>query len=115
MELAIDAPARVVVLGANGAGKSVLLRTLGATRGQVVRIVAAEYLALGALAALVAVGLASLAGWGLSKWLFEIPFGVPVPQLAAVAATVVLLTTIVGAFNSRDALSRPPLEVLRNE
>ncbi|MDQ2669033.1 MAG: FtsX-like permease family protein, partial [Gemmatimonadota bacterium] len=95
--------------------EGVLLRTLGATRGQVVRIVAAEYLALGALAALVAVGLASLAGWGLAKWLFEIPFGVPVPQLAAVAATVVLLTTIVGAFNSRDALSRPPLEVLRNE
>jgi putative ABC transport system permease protein len=95
--------------------EGVLLRTLGATRGQVVRIVAAEYLALGVLSAVAAVGLASIAGWAIARWVFEIPYGVPVPQLAGVAATVVLLTTVVGAFNSRDALSRPPLEVLRNE
>jgi putative ABC transport system permease protein len=95
--------------------EGVLLRTLGATRGQVIRIVAAEYLALGVLSAVVAVGLASIAGWAIARWVFEIPYGVPLPQLAGVAATVVLLTTAVGALNSRDALGRPPLEVLRNE
>ncbi len=95
--------------------EGVLLRTLGATRAQVVRIVAIEYLALGTIAAVAAVGLASLAGWALARWRFEIPFGVPVAELAGVAAAVVLLTTVVGAANSRDAVTRTPLEVLRNE
>ena len=54
-----------------------LLRTLGATARQILRIVAAEYAALGLIAALAGLGLAMLAAWALARWVFESPFGVP--------------------------------------
>ena len=54
-----------------------LLRTLGATRGQILRVVAAEYSALGLIAALAGLGLAMVAAWALARWVFETPFGVP--------------------------------------
>jgi putative ABC transport system permease protein len=92
-----------------------LLRTLGATRRQVLRVVLAEYLALGGLAALVGVGLSVVAAWAIATWVFDGPFGVPVPAVALLAAIVTLGTALLGALNSRDVLGRPPLEVLRSE
>jgi putative ABC transport system permease protein len=91
-----------------------LLRTLGGTRAQIFRIVAAEYTALGLLSALVGVGLAILAAWALAKWVFESPFGVPV-ALGALAALVVLGTALIGLLNSRDVVRKAPLEVLRTD
>lgn len=90
-----------------------LLRTLGATRGQVLRILFVEYAALGLAAALVAVVLAGTAGWALARWLFETPFTAPVGAMAALAAGLVAMTTLVGLATSLDVLRRPPLEVLR--
>ena len=92
-----------------------LLRTLGATRGQVFRIVLAEYLSLGVLAAAVALVLATGAGWAIARFVFEGSFTLPVLQMAALALMVVALTVIVGLANSRDVVRRAPLEVLREE
>ncbi|MFL5521565.1 MAG: ABC transporter permease [Gemmatimonadales bacterium] len=92
-----------------------LLRTLGATRRQVLRVVLAEYLALGGLAALVGVGLAIVAAWAIAKWVFEGPFAVPAPALALLALGVTVGTALLGALNSREVLRLPPLEVLRGE
>jgi putative ABC transport system permease protein len=92
-----------------------LLRTLGATRGQLVRIVLSEYLALGGMAALVALGLAAGAGWALARYVFDGGFAVPPGPFAALGAAVVALTVGVGLANSREVLRRPPLEVLRAE
>ncbi|HEX5818367.1 MAG TPA: FtsX-like permease family protein [Gemmatimonadales bacterium] len=92
-----------------------LLRTLGATRRQVLRVVLAEYLALGSLAALVGVGLAIGASWAIAKWVFEGPFGVPGPAVAFLALAITLGTALLGALNSREVLRLPPLEVLRGE
>jgi len=92
-----------------------LLRTLGATRGQVFRIVLAEYLSLGLLASTVALGLAAGAGWAIARFVFEGSFTLPVLQMAALALMVVALTVIVGLANSRDVVRRAPLEVLREE
>ncbi|MEM1041550.1 MAG: FtsX-like permease family protein [Bacteroidota bacterium] len=94
--------------------ESVLLRTLGAARGQVGRILFAEYLLLGLLAAAVGVGLALVGGWALSALVFEVPFvpawgGVLVALLAVPA-----LTVAIGLVGSRGILQRPPLEVLRS-
>jgi putative ABC transport system permease protein len=92
-----------------------LLRTLGATRRQIFRIVLAEYFALGSMAALVAAVLSAAAAWALAKWVFEGRFSFQPGSLAALAAGVVALTVVVGLLNSREVIRRTPLEVLRGE
>ncbi|MEO7985486.1 MAG: FtsX-like permease family protein [Gemmatimonadales bacterium] len=92
-----------------------LLRTLGATRAQLVRVVLAEYLSLGVMASVAAVALALAAAWALARFLFEGEF-TPAPlPLAGLVLAVVGLTVGVGLLNSRDVFRRPPLEVLRSE
>jgi putative ABC transport system permease protein len=93
--------------------EAVLLRTLGATRRQILRIALAEYLALGLLSSLTAVALAAGAGWGLARWFFDGRFWLPLGPLAALVAAVVALTVAVGLWTTREAVQRPPLEVLR--
>jgi putative ABC transport system permease protein len=95
--------------------EGVLLRTLGATRSQVLRVVTMEYLALGGLSALMAVVLAIAATWALARFVFESGFSLPVPALAGLAVSIVALTVIVGLWNSLEVLNRTPLEVLRND
>jgi putative ABC transport system permease protein len=92
-----------------------LLRTLGATRAQLLRIVLSEYTSLGAVAALVALVLAAAAAWALTRFVFDGKFTLPVLPFAALGTGVVALTVAVGLANSRDVLRRPPLEVLRGE
>lgn len=92
-----------------------LLRTLGASRRQVLRILGVEYAALGIAAALVATMLAGGAGWALATWVFETRFTLPLVPMAGLAIGLAALTTIVGLWSSRDVLDRPPLEVLSRE
>ena len=92
-----------------------LLRTLGATSGQVYRVVVAEYLSLGVLAATVALVLAAAAGWAVARFMFEGPFTLPVLPMAALTLAIVVMTVGVGLANSRDVVRRAPLEVLRDE
>ncbi|MEP6574084.1 MAG: FtsX-like permease family protein [Gemmatimonadota bacterium] len=95
--------------------EAVLLKTLGATRSQVLRVLLAEYLALGVLSALVAALLATAAGWALMKYTFEIRFTMPWGTLATLTLSLAALTVVVGLLNSREVLRRTPLEVLRSE
>ena len=95
--------------------EAVLLRTLGASRGQVRRIVVAEYAGLGLLAALVGGGLATAAAWALAAYAFEVPFRPDPLWLLATAVLVPALVASVGVLGSRAALARPPLDVLRAE
>jgi putative ABC transport system permease protein len=95
--------------------EGVLLRTLGATRNQVLRVVFAEYLTLGALSSVMAVILASIATWAITKWVFKSSFALPVPALTGLLASVVALTLVVGFWNSLEVVNRTPLEVLRND
>jgi putative ABC transport system permease protein len=95
--------------------ESVLLRTLGASRSQILRITLVEYGLLGLLAALAGIGLAVLAAWALAVWVFEASFGPAVLPLLGLAALVTALTAAIGLFNSREVLRRSPLEVLRAE
>jgi putative ABC transport system permease protein len=92
-----------------------LLRTLGATRAQLFRIVLSEYLSLGLLAAIVALVLATAAAWALARFVFDGRFTLPLLPFAGLGAAIVALTVVVGLANSRDVLRRPPLEVLRAE
>lgn len=90
-----------------------LLKTLGATRDQVLRIVLAEYLALGLLAASVAVLLSAGAGWALARFLFDVPFRFPAGALFAVVGLTAALTVGVGIWGSLEVVRRTPLDVLR--
>ena len=95
--------------------ESVLLRTLGASRAQILRITLVEYGLLGLLASLAGIGLAVLAAWALAVFVFEVGFGPAVGPLLGLAALVTSLTAGIGLLNSRDVLRRSPLEVLRAE
>ncbi|WP_411273874.1 ABC transporter permease [Daejeonella sp.] len=95
--------------------ESVLLRTLGASRKQILVITALEYFFLGALAAGAGIILSLLASWGLAKFSFETSF---TPQMLPILLLFILissLTVLIGLFNSRGILDKPPLEVLRSE
>jgi putative ABC transport system permease protein len=92
-----------------------LLRTLGATRSQLFRIVLAEYFALGAMAAAVAALLSATAAWALARWVFEGRFSPQPVPLGGLVLGVVALTVVVGLVNSREVIRRTPLEVLRGE
>jgi putative ABC transport system permease protein len=111
----------IVLVGAVSASRlarireGVLLKTLGATRAQVLRILIAEYTALGALATLASVVLASVAAWALARWVFDTPFSLPVLELGALTLVLLILTLSVGLWNSAEILKRAPLAILREE
>jgi putative ABC transport system permease protein len=93
--------------------ESVLLRTLGARRKQILLINALEYFLLGSLAALSGIVIALIAG-SLLAWLsFETSLQPNALVLVAVYFVISSLTVIIGMSNSRSIVSRPPLEVLR--
>ena len=92
-----------------------LLRTLGATRSQILRVVLAEYLSLGLLASSVALVLAAIAGWALARFVFDGRFSLPLLPMTGLTLSIVALTVLVGLANSRDVIRRTPLEVLREE
>ncbi|MES3016699.1 MAG: FtsX-like permease family protein [Bacteroidota bacterium] len=95
--------------------ESVLLRTLGASRKQILIITALEYFFLGALAAGAGIVLSLLASWGLAKFTFETNFTPEILPVLALFTIISCLTVLIGLFNSRGILNKPPLEVLRSE
>ncbi|WP_342644858.1 FtsX-like permease family protein [Mucilaginibacter sp. CSA2-8R] len=95
--------------------ESVLLRTLGGSRKQILVITALEYLFLGALSALTGIVIAIAGSWLLAKYSFEIPFDVSYAPAGILFGLTVALTIIIGLLNSRGVLNRPPLEVLRSD
>jgi len=109
----------VIMVGALAASRfqrlreAVLLKTMGATGGQVRRIMLTEYVAWGSLAALIGVLLAGVAGWALVTFLFDSSYHLPALELAGVWIVVCALTAVVGLANSREALRGTPLGVLR--
>jgi putative ABC transport system permease protein len=94
---------------------SVLLRTLGASRSQILKITIAEYLFLGSFAALAGLLLAVIASWGLAFYFFA---AIPAPSLALLGTALLLvtgLTVMAGMSGCRGIFHRPPLETLRAE
>jgi putative ABC transport system permease protein len=95
--------------------ESVLLRTMGANRKQILMINALEYFFLGSLSALAGVFIALLASWALARFSFEVPFSPSVSPVLVVYLIITALTMLIGLSNSRSILNNPPLEVLRQE
>ncbi|MEO0471802.1 MAG: FtsX-like permease family protein [Bacteroidota bacterium] len=95
--------------------ESVLLRTLGAMRRQILSINALEYLFLGGLASGTGLILALLASWALAYFAFDTSFVPPLLPMLGVFASITVLTMIIGMLNSQSVVRHPPLEVLRRE
>jgi putative ABC transport system permease protein len=95
--------------------ESVLLRTLGGSRRQILIITALEYFFLGALAAGTGIVLSMLGSWALATYSFKTSFNPNLPPLLLLFLIISGLTVIIGLLNSRGILNRPPLEVLRRE
>ncbi|HVY72110.1 MAG TPA: FtsX-like permease family protein [Verrucomicrobiae bacterium] len=95
--------------------ESILLRTLGASRRQVLQILFAEYLLLGVFASLTGVILATAASWALARFVFDISFTTSPWPFLVTTAIVSTITVLTGLGTSLGVTRRPPLEILRAE
>lgn len=111
----------VVLAGALAAGRdqrvreAVLLRTLGASAGQVRVALVTELAALGLMAGAAGALLALGGGAAVARFGFGVAPVLPWGPLAWTVGAVVALTVGVGWVTQRGVLGRPPLEVLRAE
>lgn len=94
--------------------EGVLLRTLGASRRQVARVLLAEYAALGALGALTGMLLSFGGAWGITTFLFDTPFDAALGPTAIIAAGMLLLTMLIGWLTSRDVYRETPMMAIRD-
>ncbi len=95
--------------------ESILLRTLGAGRKQIMVIQLAEYFFLGTLAALAGILLAFGASWALSSFSFEAVFQPPLLPIVLLFAGIVFLVVLTGCWGTRKILAQSPLKILRSE
>ena len=95
--------------------EAVILKTLGATRGMIIRIFAVEYACLGATAGLIGAALASLLAFVLLHFFLELPWSVEPARLSAGVIGATLLTLLTGFLATFRLLGRKPLAVLRQE
>jgi putative ABC transport system permease protein len=92
---------------------AVLLKVLGATRGQVIRILLAEYAALGVLGSLAGMVLSFGGAWALAHYVFRQPFRPDWLAALGVAGLMTLLTVAIGLLTGRDAYRETPMAAIR--
>jgi putative ABC transport system permease protein len=95
--------------------EGVLLKTLGATRRQIGRILLAEYAALGVLGSVAGVVLSLGAAWALTRYVFEGTYRPSLFPALAVAAGMTALAVTIGALTGRDVFRETPMAALRAE
>jgi putative ABC transport system permease protein len=118
---AVTLVAAVLVLaGALAAGHrhrvydAVILKTLGATRRQLLTAYAVEYLLIGSATVAFGVVAGSLAGWGVVVHFMALPYRWQGASALAAAVAAVVLTVLLGLAGTWPALSHKPAPVLRN-
>ena len=111
----------IVLIGAVRTSKfqrireNVLLRTLGGTSRQILKITALEYLYLGVLGSLSGILLSLLSAQTLAYFIFDLAFVPSSFPFLVLFPGISLLVLIIGLMNSRSVLNSPPLQVLRKE
>jgi putative ABC transport system permease protein len=93
--------------------EGVLLKTLGATRAQIGRILLAEYALLGILGSLSGMLLAFGGAWLLVTFVFEGTFTAAVWPALGIAAAMTLLAVSIGLLTGRDVFRETPMAALR--
>jgi putative ABC transport system permease protein len=92
----------------------VLLKTLGATRAQLRKIMVSEYAVLGALGSLTGMLLSIGGGWALTRFVFEMPFSLAAAPLVLIGLGMMALTVSIGLTSGRRVFSETPMEALRD-
>lgn len=111
----------IVLLGAVRTSKyqrireSVLLRTIGATGSQILKITALEYFYLGVLGSLSGILLSLVSSQLLAWLLFDSPFVPSVIPFLVIFPAITFLVLLIGMSNSMGIIKSPPLEVLRKQ
>ena len=111
----------LVMAGAIWSGRSqrvaecVLLRTLGASRRQVLGVLFAEYAFLGVFGALTGGLLAAAGSWALAVFVFKVAFRFDAFPVVIGMAGVCVVTIVSGLLASLGLTRHPPLAVLRAE
>ena len=111
----------LVLAGAMAAGRrqreadAVIMKVLGASRGDIVRAYLIEYGLLGGLAAVIAAFLGLFGTWAFVTQVLEMEFHVDWLVIVGVIVAAVLLTIAVGVATTWSALSVKPARFLREE
>lgn len=92
---------------------AVLLKTLGATRAQIGRILLAEYTVLGVLGAAAGMALSFVGAWLLARFVFEADFRPAWGAALAIAAVLAAITVAIGWLTGREAFRETPMAALR--
>ncbi len=93
--------------------EGVLLKTLGATRAQIGRIMLSEYALLGLLGSATGMLLSIAGAWALMHFVFESSFALAALPLFALGTGMAVLTLLIGVLGSRDVFSETPMAALR--
>lgn len=95
--------------------ESVLLRTLGAARGQIMGVIAAEYLLLGAVANSAGAALGCAAAWGLGYFFFRTAVTLALWPVAVIFLATTAATVLAGVLGAWGIFDNSPAEALRAE
>lgn len=93
--------------------EGVLLKTLGATRAQIGRILFAEYAVLGLLGGLTGMLLSFVGAWALVTFVFEGTFRMAALPAIGIAVGMTLLAVSIGLLTGRDVFRETPMAALR--
>ena len=111
----------LVLAGAVAAGQrrrvaeAVVLRTLGATRGQVRAAWLTEFGAIGAAAGLIAAAIGTLASWAVMRFMLQAPWSFLPGTLASTVLGCVVLMLAFGYAGTAAALRVRPAGLLRHQ
>jgi len=95
--------------------ETILLRTLGAPRWQIVNSIVAEYLFLAVISCLTGIVLATLASWGLSWYFFRTVAAISLAPMGIILLAVTAGTIGAGLLGCWGIFQRSTLESLRAE
>ncbi len=111
----------LVLAGAVAAGHrrrvydAVILKVLGATRGDVLRAFLLEYGLLGLLTAVIAGGIGTLAAWAVLRFLMRWEWSFLPSAVLTTALLSTAITLAFGFYGTWRALGQPAAPLLRNE
>jgi putative ABC transport system permease protein len=94
--------------------ESALLRALGASHSQIRSAIITEFVLLGAMAGLLASVFATIIGWSLSRYVFELPFQFSIILWVLGVVGGALGIGLAGYLATKKVLTTPPVVALRH-